>query len=69
MSPGSAHEKGTEKIMHIVHPEHFREKIDIIENYKQALAFFENSLYEHQQRDLSILYHLKRVIKLIIFRK
>ena len=66
---GSADEKVTEKIRHIVHPEHFIEKTDSIKNYKGAMEYFETSLYEHQQRDLSILYHIKRIIKLIIYRK
>jgi len=66
---GFVDEKVTEKIKHIVHPEHFIEMTDTTENYKRGMAYFENSLIEHQQRDQSILYHLKRIIKLIIFRK
>lgn len=62
-------EKGRERIPHLVHPEHFMEKVNSIEQYKKAITYFENTLKESQQRDQSFWYHVKCLIKLIFYRK
>jgi SAM-dependent methyltransferase len=61
--------KPFDKIPHLVHPEHFKEKIESVERYKKAVTYYENNLKESQQRDKSFWYHVKCLIKLIINRK
>jgi SAM-dependent methyltransferase len=57
------------KLPYLIHPELFRDKIETIEKYRKAVAYFEKEILDAQKRNQSIPFHLKQLIKLIIYGK